>query len=99
MSQIQKVLKDALNLTQEPQYVHNHSNYKDETELALDETKAAIAKIFEGAESVELQPQNQNIRKLQHELVEAHNLSSVSIGEGEHRHLKVFKEDTNEESA
>lgn len=99
MSQIQKVLKDALNLTQEPQYVENHRDYKDETELALDETKAAIAKIFEGAESVELQPQNQNIRKLQHELVEAHNLSSVSIGEGEHRHLKVFKEDTNEESA
>ncbi len=99
MSQIQKVLKDALNLTQEPQYVENHRDYKDETELALDETKAAIAKIFEGAECVELQPQNQNIRKLQHELVEAHNLSSVSIGEGSNRHLKVFKEDTNEESA
>lgn len=93
MSQIQKVLKDALHLTQEPQDTQNHKNYKDDVELALDETKAAIAKICEGAESVELEPQSQNIRKLQHELVEAHNLSSVSIGEGQHRRLKVFKND------
>ena len=99
MSQIQKVLKDALHLTQEPQDVERHSDYRDDVELALDETKAAIAKIFEGAESVELEPQNQNVRKLQHELVEAHNLASISVGEGEMRHLKVFKDDTNEESA
>ena len=98
MSQIQKVLKDALHLTQEPQDVEHHNNYKDDVELALDETKAAIAKIFEGAESVELEPQNQNVRKLQHELVEAHNLSSISVGEGNARHLKVFRDDS-EESA
>ncbi len=97
-SQIQKVLKDALHLTQEPQDTYSHKNYKDDVELALDETKAAIAKIFEGAESVELQPQNQSVRKLQHELVEAHNLTSTSVGEGSQRHLKVSR-DTNEESA
>lgn len=99
MSQIQKVLKDALHLTQEPQDVEHHSNYKDDVELALDETKAAIAKIFEGAESVELEPQPQSVRKMQHELVEAHNLSSVSIGEGAHRRLKVYRDDINDETA
>ena len=42
-------------------------NYLDDTELALNEAKAAVAKIFEGAEVVELEAQNSHIRKLQHE--------------------------------
>lgn len=90
-SQIQKVLKEALNLTQESQYVENPSAYMDETELALDEAKAAIAKIYEGAEVIELEPQPQQIRKLQHELVESHNLHSKSVGEGNSRHLKIVR--------
>jgi len=90
-SQIQRVLKDALNLTQESQLVENQDPYMDETELALDEAKAAIAKIYEGADNIELEPQPQQIRKLQHELVEAHNLSSKSEGEGSQRHLKIVK--------
>lgn len=93
MSQIQRVLKEALNLTQENQQVHSFVNYKDSTELALDETHAAIAKLFEGAEVVELEPQEQHVRKLQHELVEAHGFKSVSVGEGSMRHLKVFKDE------
>ena len=93
MSQIQRVLKEALNLTQENQEVHSFKNYKDSTELALDETNAAIAKLSEGAEVIELQPQEQHIRKLQHELVEAHGFKSTSIGEGKLRHLKIFKDD------
>ena len=42
-----------------------------------------------GEDNVELTPQNQRIRKLQHELIEQHNLVSQSIGEGEQRHLRV----------
>ncbi len=91
MSQIQKVLKDALNLTQEPQYKESHSNYKDEVELALDEAKAAIAKIFEGADKIELEPQPQYIRKLQHELIDAHNLRSTSKDEGASRHIQITR--------
>ena len=45
MSQIQRVMKEALNLTQENQEVQKLTNYKDSTELALDETNAAIAKL------------------------------------------------------
>ncbi|MBE7705629.1 MAG: AAA family ATPase [Cyanobacteria bacterium SIG30] len=91
MSQIQKVLKDALNLTQEDQYTQDYTNYKDETELALDEAKAAIAKFFEGSDNIELQPQNQAIRKLQHELIEAHGLNSASVGEDKNRRVKITK--------
>ena len=93
MSQIQRVLKEALNLTQENQETKNYTNYKDATELALDETNAAIAKLSEGAEVIELQPQEQQVRKLQHELVEAHGYKSVSVGEGQNRHLKIFKDE------
>ena len=96
MSQIQRALKEALNLTQEDQNINKLSNYKDATELALDETNAAIAKLSEGAETVELQPQEKIVRKLQHELVDAHGYRSISIGEGKERHLKIFKEENHD---
>ena len=67
-------------------------------EIAFDEAKEAIQKVLENGEDVELSPQNQQIRKMQHELVEQHNLNSVSIGDGSERHLKIvggkeFKQD------
>lgn len=86
MAQIQKVLKDALQITEASETLQG---YYDDAERALDEAKAAINKILAGAEHIELRPQNQQIRKLQHELVEQHNLTSKSVGEGEQRHLKI----------
>lgn len=86
MAQIQKVVKEALDLQDASEALQG---YYDDAERALDEAKAAIAKILEGAEHIELTPQNQQIRKLQHELVEQHNLASQSVGEGEERHLKI----------
>lgn len=86
MAQIQKVLKDALQITETSETLQG---YYDDAERALDEAKAAINKILAGAEHIELRPQNQQIRKLQHELVEQHNLMSKSVGEGEERHLKI----------
>jgi stage III sporulation protein SpoIIIAA len=86
MAQIQKVLKEALGITEVKETLQG---YCDDAEKALDEAKNAINKILAGAENIELQPQNQRIRKLQHELVEQHNLSSQSIGEGADRHLKI----------
>ena len=84
-SQVQKVLKEALGLKDDNRIV-----FHDETEEALDEAKEAIQKVLESGESVELSPQSQHIRKLQHELVDQHNLSSTSIGDGEDRHLKIL---------
>ncbi len=86
MAQIQKVMKEALGIQETSETLQG---YYDEAERALDEAKAAIAKILEGEEHIELTPQNQKIRKLQHELVEQHNLASQSVGEGEQRHLKI----------
>lgn len=86
MAQIQKVMKDALGIQETSETLQG---YYDEAERALDEAKAAIAKILEGEEHIELTPQNQKIRKLQHELIEQHNLASQSVGEGEQRHLKI----------
>lgn len=83
-SQVQKVLKEALGLKD-----NNTIIFHDETEEALDEAKEAIQKVLENGEDIELSPQNQQIRKMQHELVEQHNLSSISIGDGQERHLKI----------
>ncbi len=93
MSQIQKVLKDSLHMADNPEYREVTTNFKDDSELALDETKAAIAKVMEGAESVELEPQPQNIRKLQHELADSYNLKSKSIGEGDSRRLTISRDE------
>jgi len=86
MSQIQKVVKEALGIQETSETLQG---YYDDAERALDEAKAAIAKILEGEEHIELTPQNQKIRKLQHELIEQYNLGSQSVGEGEQRHLKI----------
>lgn len=86
MAQIQKVMKESLGIQEASETLQG---YYDEAERALDEAKAAIAKILEGAEHIELTPQNQKIRKMQHELIEQHNLASQSVGEGEQRHLKI----------
>ena len=91
MSQIQKVLKDALHLADNPDFKEVTTDYKDDCELALDEAKAAIAKVMEGAESVELEPQPQNIRKLQHELADSYNLHSQSFGEGNLRRIRISR--------
>jgi hypothetical protein len=86
MAQIQKVLKDALCVEDLTESIHG---YYDDAERALDEAKIAINKILAGAEKIELNPQNQQIRKLQHALVEQHNLESSSVGEGKNRHLRI----------
>lgn len=85
MAQIQKVIKEALDIAE----VNTHQTFCDVTERALDEAKSAIDKVLAGATDVELTPQTTQIRKLQHELVEQHNLESKSIGEGTNRHLRI----------
>ena len=87
MSQIQKVVKEALHITDSEIAVEG---YCDEAEKALDETQDAIKKVNETGNDVELKPQNQQIRKLQHELIDQHNLSSSSIGDGDDRHVIIY---------
>ena len=89
MAQIQKVLKDALDI--QPGDVEPLQGYTDDTEKALDEAKNAIKKVLEGAPHVELDPQNQHIRKLQHELIEQYNLKSEAIGDEPNRRIVITK--------
>ena len=89
MAHIQKILKEALDI--QPGDIESTQDYKDETELALDETKNAIKKVLEGAPEIELSPQGTHIRKLQHELVEQYNLKSISIGDEPNRRIKVIR--------
>lgn len=89
MAQIQKVLKDALDI--QPYDEPETKGYCDETESALDEVKTAIKQVQDGADFIELEPQNTQIRKLQHDLVEQYGLQSTSIGEGNNRHLRISK--------
>ncbi len=90
MAQIQKVLKDALDI-QPGDLPEEENSYTDETEKALDEVKNAIKQIMDGAVVVELSPQNTQIRKHQHELAEQYGVNSTSIGEGENRHLRISR--------
>lgn len=90
MPQIQKVLKEALRLDKDADN-EVMKNYQDETDLALDEVKDAVKQLQDGADEVSLAPRNARIRKLQHELLDQHNLKSESVGEGEERHLRVVK--------
>jgi len=87
MAQIQKVVKEALKITDTENSVQG---YCDEAEKALDETTKAIEEVLKDNKDVELKPQNQKIRKLQHELIEQNNLTSESIGEGDNRHVIIF---------
>ena len=91
MPQIQRALREALDaeagvfagqLAQLP--------CEDEAELALQETQEAIERAVEEKMPVELSPRRSYIRRLQHELVEKHRLSSVSIGDEPNRRLKVL---------
>ena len=94
MPQIQKVLKDALNIHEKPGD-EVYEAYFDETELALQEVKDAVYKVLNGSSDIELEPRVQQIRKLQHEFVKQHNLQSISIGEEPERHLRVISDINN----
>ena len=89
MPQIQKVLKEALNIQDQPGN-EVYETYFDETEMALQEARIAVNQVLNGITEIELEPRKQSIRKLQHELVEQHNLQSESIGDEPNRRLRVI---------
>ena len=88
MPQIQKVLKEALQIAD----TDEDAAFIDETENALDEAKQAIDRIKNGESEVALSPQNLTIRKLQHELADQYGLRSESFGDDDERHLVIYKD-------
>ncbi|HEY7349919.1 MAG TPA: R3H domain-containing nucleic acid-binding protein [Ktedonobacterales bacterium] len=64
----------------------------DPTTEAIQEAEDAIGHVLtNGANAVELSPQNAYIRRLQHQVAERYNLASRSRGKEPNRRVKIFK--------
>jgi stage III sporulation protein SpoIIIAA len=91
MPQIQKALREALHLDSDIYSIGDSgADILDETEIALEEARQAIAACMNRAEPIELAPRKAYIRRLQHQLVERFNLSSRSIGDEPMRRLRIL---------
>jgi stage III sporulation protein SpoIIIAA len=91
MPQIQRALREALDAeagTFAEQLAQNP--VEDELELALKEAREIVEQVLQSKSSAELTPRRSYIRRLQHELVEKHHLTSISIGDEPNRRLKVL---------
>ena len=67
------------------------SRSPDPLNQALREAEEAIRQVQAGVPEVELAPQNAYVRRRQHELAQAANLSSYSSGEGSERRVRVCR--------
>lgn len=91
MPQIQKALREALHLDSDIYSISDGgADILDETEIALEEARQAIATVMNRQEPIELAPRKAYIRRLQHQLVERFNLSSRSIGDEPMRRLRIL---------
>jgi len=68
----------------------------DRIRKALGEAEAAVGRLKEGRDAVELSPQSAYIRRLQHLIAERNNLASRSTGQAPERRVRIYKEDTGE---
>jgi stage III sporulation protein SpoIIIAA len=66
------------------------STQSDEA-MAIQEAEEAIERVIESGETVELNPQNAYIRRLQHQLAEQFQLASSSIGTEPRRRVRIAK--------
>lgn len=91
MPQIQRALREALD-AEAGAFAGQlaHDAFEDEMALALKEAGEAIEQVLSENRPVELAPRRSYIRRVQHELVEKHRLTSVSIGDEPNRRLKVL---------
>ena len=59
---------------------------------ALRETEAAIREVLEQSQPIELTPQNNYLRRLQHQLAERYGLTTESKGVEPHRRVVIYPE-------
>ena len=63
-------------------------------QYAIQEAEDAVTNVLNhGDPSIELNPQNAYIRRLQHQLVQRYNLVSRSAGREPYRRVRIFKDD------
>jgi hypothetical protein len=82
VAQMEACLSDVFDL---------ESRSPDPLNQALREAEEAIRQVQAGVSEVELSPQNAYVRRRQHELAQAANLSSYSSGEGSERRVRVCR--------
>ncbi|MFP4497513.1 MAG: R3H domain-containing nucleic acid-binding protein [Vulcanimicrobiota bacterium] len=70
----------------------NENDLKKNEKVALKEAENAIQEVIKTAEPVELKPQNSYVRRLQHNYIEKHNLTSVSMGKEPFRRIRIYNE-------
>jgi stage III sporulation protein AA len=81
VSQIENFLSDLFGLARPD----------DPFELAMEETKAAIIRVRNGAEYVDLAPADPETRRHQHELARQSRLHSSSHGDEPERHVRILR--------
>ncbi len=91
MPQIQRTLREALDADSDEfsGKVAKEASH-NETDSALKEAQEAVDEVLATGVAIELSPCRSYLRRLQHELVETHQLSSVSVGDEPNRRLKVI---------
>ncbi|MBN1976963.1 MAG: AAA family ATPase [Anaerolineae bacterium] len=82
VAQMEACLSDVFDL---------ESRSPDPLNQALREAEEAIRQVQAGVSEVELLPQNAYVRRRQHELAQAANLSSYSSGEGSERRVRICR--------
>jgi stage III sporulation protein SpoIIIAA len=86
VSQIETFLADLFE-------IEDHVVSADPSSEAIVEVKAAIKRVREGAEYVDLAPQEASVRRLQHEMARDARVDSASYGPEPFRHVRVFLAD------
>ena len=64
----------------------------DRLAQGLQETQGAVEAVLGGAGEVNLSPQNAYVRRRQHEVARAANLTSHSTGEDPDRYVRIYRE-------
>jgi hypothetical protein len=82
-AQIETFLSDIFELSQEE---------VDPFNLAMGEAEAAISRVLEGEQAVNLSPQDSFVRRYQHEMARKANLSSRSFGKEPYRSVRIYRE-------
>ncbi|MFH0847389.1 MAG: R3H domain-containing nucleic acid-binding protein [Chloroflexota bacterium] len=67
------------------------SDEGDNLESAITEAEAAVNQVRGGEEMIELSPQSNYIRRLQHLIAERHHLHSDSVGRDPERHVRIYR--------
>jgi stage III sporulation protein SpoIIIAA len=92
VEQMLECLAHLYDIDLSPERAPGSGGVLDPTTEAIQEAEDAINHVLtNGANAVELSPQNAYVRRLQHQVAERYNLASRSRGKEPNRRVKIFK--------